>query len=382
MKQLKIDQLSYWEKNEFFNNIDFVIIGSGIVGLSTAIELKTQFPNAKILIVERGYIPTGASTKNAGFACFGSVSELLYDLEKMSEKDVSQLLEYRWEGLKFLRKRLGDKAIDYQQNGSYELFTSSEKDKFEACKAKIPALNNFVENTLGLKNCFQVLEDNHFRFKNISGMIYSPFEGQIDTGKMMINLLRKAIELRINIINSIELKQWTDAGDSVKLETTIGEIKCKQLIICTNGFTHLLLPHIEVKPARAQVILTKPIKDLHIKGIFHYQEGYYYFRNIHDRVLFGGARNLDFKGEETHEFGNTDIITSSLKNLLADVILPDTAFEIEQQWSGIMGVGASKMPLINQHSNNVFYGVRLGGMGIAMGSKIGSELARLIKMKY
>ena len=59
---------SYWEQQSF-TSYDYVIIGSGIVGLSTAIELKEKFPGATVLILERGLLPTGASSRNAGFAC-------------------------------------------------------------------------------------------------------------------------------------------------------------------------------------------------------------------------------------------------------------------------------------------------------------------------
>ena len=67
---------SYWELKEWFTNIDFTIVGSGIVGLNCAITLKKNHPKAKILILEKGMLPQGASTKNAGFACFGSLSEI------------------------------------------------------------------------------------------------------------------------------------------------------------------------------------------------------------------------------------------------------------------------------------------------------------------
>ena len=40
--------LSYWEKSEWFTNVDFTIIGSGIVGLNTAITLHKKYPKANI----------------------------------------------------------------------------------------------------------------------------------------------------------------------------------------------------------------------------------------------------------------------------------------------------------------------------------------------
>ena len=113
---------SYWENKIYFNNIDLIIIGSGIVGLSAAISFKEKNKKAKVIVLERGVLPQGASTKNAGFACFGSVSELLSDLKKSEEDLVWQTVEMRIKGLEVLRNRLGDKQIDYKEFGGFELF--------------------------------------------------------------------------------------------------------------------------------------------------------------------------------------------------------------------------------------------------------------------
>ena len=88
-------KLSYWEKKSWFTNIDFCIVGSGIVGLSCALELKKMYPQSKVLVLERGILPQGASTKNAGFACFGSMSEILSDLKHHTEKEVFDLVKQR-----------------------------------------------------------------------------------------------------------------------------------------------------------------------------------------------------------------------------------------------------------------------------------------------
>ena len=131
-------------------------------------------------------------------------------------------------------------------------------------------------------------------------------------------------------------------------------------------------------PARAQVLVTKPIDNLQIKGTFHLDKGYYYFRNIGNRVLFGGGRNLDFKTEETTEMELTELVQKQLEHLLKTVVLPSNEFEIEKRWSGIMGIGKQKKPIVKALSNNIFCGVRLGGMGVAIGSSIGKQLSEIV----
>ena len=86
--------LSYWERETFFKKLDVAVIGSGIVGLAAAIHLKTQNPGLQVAILERGPLPVGASTRNAGFACFGSMTELIDDLTRMSEDDVRFIMRY------------------------------------------------------------------------------------------------------------------------------------------------------------------------------------------------------------------------------------------------------------------------------------------------
>ena len=125
-------------------------------------------------------------------------------------------------------------------------------------------------------------------------------------------------------------------------------------------------------------MITKPIKNLKVKGNFHLDEGYYYFRNINNRILFGGGRNLDFDTEETSVFGLTNLVQNALERMLKEIIIPNTSFEIDQRWSGIMGIGEQKRPIVKQVSENVYCGIRLGGMGIAIGSIIGKDLADLV----
>jgi hypothetical protein len=369
---------SYWEHKTWLSNIDFAIIGSGIVGLSCALALRKKNPKAKIVVFERGILPSGASTKNAGFACFGSVSEILDDLINHSEEEVVQLVKDRVAGLKLLRKSLGDAAIDFQQNGGYELFTQKDKALYENCLSQVPYINELLKSVFSSENDVFSIKNDPFSFKNIQNqVIFNKFEGQIDTGKMMHAFIQKCAKNDIFILNSSKITSFSPQNGQISLVlNTSVEISVKQLFIATNGFAKQFMGE-EVQPARAQVLITKPIENLKIKGTFHLEKGYYYFRNVDDRILFGGGRNLDLKTEETSQMGLTQVIQNRLEELLHTTILPETPFEIDTRWSGIMGVGAQKKAIVKELSPCVYCGVRLGGMGVAIGSSIGKQLAEL-----
>lgn len=369
--------LSYWEYKTWLSNIDFTIVGSGIVGINCALHLKSKYPNAKILILEKGILPQGASTKNAGFACFGSVSEILSDLRNHSEEKVISLVQQRWDGIQILRDTLGDETIGFQNYGGHELFLHHQSKLYENCLEKLDHINIILQPIFG-KKPFST-QKNKFNFKGIEKKyITHTLESQLDTGKMMQTLLHKAQKQGVSILNGITVEDFVDNGNSVSLKTNKFELKTQKLLIATNGFASQLTKE-KVLPARAQVLITKPIKNLHIKGTFHLDEGYYYFRNIDDRILFGGGRNLDFKAEETTQFGQTTLVQNQLEKILRQTILPNIPFDIENRWSGIMGVGKQKHPIIKHISQNVVCGVRLGGMGVAIGSFTGKELANLVE---
>jgi gamma-glutamylputrescine oxidase len=374
---LTINQLSFWEKESYFTNIDFLIVGAGIVGCSTAIHLRKKHPKAKILVVERGFLPMGASTKNAGFACFGSVTELVDDLNSIPEHEVWQTVEKRWEGLNYLKELIGIEHLDFQQHGSWDLIDKHTNPL--PYSEKLEYLNEKLYKISGQTNVYSEDRNVHskFNFGQVKTSFYNRLEAQIDTGKMMLRFHALLQEQGILHLSGIEIKNIETHTNCNFIESNIGDFQANNVAICVNGFAKKFLKDEDVLPARAQVLITKPIENLHIQGTFHYQMGYYYFRNVGNRILFGGGRNLDFKGETSEEFHNTELIKNSLSEKLKNIILPQTEFEIDYFWSGIMGVGKTKKPIVNKINDSLAVGVRMGGMGVAIGSLIGKETADL-----
>lgn len=371
---------SYWQKSVWFQKTDVAIIGSGIVGLSAAIHLKIKNPALKVTLFEKGFLPAGATSKNAGFATFGSISEISDDLSHHNSEAVFSLANNRIRGLYALRNLLSDNLIRYEASGGYEIFKTEEEYSFYS--EKIVEINTLFKEYTGLKSVYSIPDENadYFGFNNTAGLIFNQYEGLLNSGNLIKALLEKARSFGVEIFNGFELSRFESDSNGVDLffKTPDVQIHSSKLLLCTNGFTGQILSGLDVNPARGLVLVTSPIENLKLKGGFHHNKGYDYFREIDGRVLLGGGRNLDIEGETTTEESINPQIHSYLVSLLREVILPDSPFTIEYEWTGVMGVGRTKKPIVENTQPHVFCAVRMGGMGVALGTLTGAEAADLL----
>lgn len=360
--------LSYWEK-KYCTGYDTIIVGAGLSGLFSALFLKKKFPRERILVIEKELFPA-ASTKNAGFACMGSLTELEDDLACSPVEEVVLLFKKRYAGLQIMRQTLGDESIGYQEEGSFELLTQENLSVL----SKVEAWN---ERLYPIANCnaFSEAENSVNSFDGFSAGIKNELEGSIDTGKMWLALKTNVQKLGVEILLNTAVINFEKLGNGhqVFVDKDVSFLS-KRLIFCTNAFARKLLPSIEIKPARAQVLITKPIDNLPFKGIYHFDRGYYYFREIDGRVLFGGGRQLDKDGETTDELGLNEEILLDLGKKLKENILPNTSFEIDYSWSGIMGLSDTKEPICKSVGENLFVLAGFGGMGVALAPFIANAL--------
>lgn len=367
---------SYWEKTYLFKPTDFLVVGMGLTGLQTAINLKEQHKNAKVMVIDRHSWSVGASTRNAGFACFANLSELLDDLQHHDAQTAYKLVKDRFVGLKKLRQKFSDKAIGFEATGSKEIFFQENKDDMLRCIDSLQGVNTILSEELGLDNTF-VFSSNS-PYKDSKGVITNQYEGVLNTGKLYRTLYEIAQKMGVKLVGGLELVEWHQESN-LSIETKQGiHITTKKLILCTNGFTPSQLAP-EIVPARGQVLVTEQLPTPPPAGAFFYNKGYTYWRDLDGRILLGGARNFDIEGETTVDFGPNTSVLNELKTFLFEHLL-DYEVAIEHQWSGIMGMGThqQKEPLVKALEPDVLLAARLGGMGVALSSLVAEMVTNLI----
>ena len=359
--------LSYWESTEWLQPPDLLIVGGGIVGASTALFYKQKYPAHSVVILDKGMMPEGASTRNAGFACIGSISEHLADMETAGEEMVFGRIKRRWNGLTLLKETMGEEAIAYEPTGGYEIFT--DEKIFEMCRNRIPEINRQLQERMGLGEVYKVTEYEGYP------SIFNWVEGAINSGRMMKQLHRRLSKAGVQTLWNCAVESVKKG--SVKLENGV-QLSPRKLVLATNGFTKNLVD-LPVKPARGYVFVTQNVADLKWRGTFHFNEGYIYFRNVEDRLMIGGARNVAKDEEETDEFGVNQAIKNHLIGFVNETLQLPEGWEIEQEWSGIMGMTENKEPIIKRLNPTTWAAAGLSGMGIAIGMQVAKDLVEHIR---
>ncbi|MBP7515891.1 MAG: FAD-binding oxidoreductase [Flavobacteriales bacterium] len=372
---------SIWERTGFLAEPHLAVVGAGITGLFTALHYKRRFPAHRVLVFERGPHPSGASVKNAGFACFGSPSEILADIDLEGSAVATARVEERWRGLRALRAELGDDHIGFEPTGGHELFGESDP-LYNRVAERFDELNNVLLPIFG-----QPVYEWRDHLKGDMGLqaghiAFTGLEGPLDSGALMRTLLARvrASGVEVHFRVPVTAVEEDGAGALVMCGQDLGPVRCSQAVIATNGYATELLPGLDVRPARGQVLLTSPIPGLRLKGTFHAEEGYYYFRDYQGRVLLGGGRHLDKAGETTTKDAVTPTIQEALERMLWEVILPDRSFSIELRWSGVMGFRSQgKTPLVERITPRVVVAAGLSGMGVAIGIQVAQRAAELVR---
>lgn len=352
---------SLWEHRGWLSGIDALVVGAGIVGMNAALALKKARPSWKVVVMDRVPFGGGGTTRNAGFACVGSPSELLEDLETLGEQATTQLVAMRWKGLEQLREMWGDDALGYVGCGSVEAFTSPAL--WEQTRAALPRLNALLANVFPSAPFHEVPCPSGLH--QLEGTIACPLEGMLDTTRL-VQTLRNALDAHaIPLLTGLSLSTLSPCQDGWRVTTPAGTFDVPRVMLATNALAAQWVD-VDVAPVDNHVLVSHPLSDLALRHTVHHDRGYVYARPVGDRVLLGGGRQWGLDAAQTvarlTAWGRTHL---------------HPEFAPAHHWVGQLGVGTDRWPVVKTAQPRLHIAVRLGGMGVAIGTEMGLRLADL-----
>ena len=360
-------QSSYWETDRVLSTADLLIVGGGFTGLCSAHFSTIKKPSLRITVVDQqAYGQSLASTRNAGFACFGSPTEILSDIESEGIDQALARVKLRYEGIQLWLDMFSAKDFDYTPDGGLEVFHGTESIIYEKTLDKLSLLNSELEQYIGCKEVFSSsngINDSLCYGIGIAG------EAGLHPGKLHACLLKSLQYKPIAFVNGIgipPLEHWMKKKGLWHIPTASGWIISEFVLLANNAGLSQLSEN--TVPGRGQVVLTEPFNHGLPAGTYHAREGYMYFRTLGDRILLGGGRDAFREKEETLKPLGTKEVKLYLEDYLSTHICPGQQISIAKHWAGIMAFTKNqRKELLRKYLDDKILTVgRMGGMGVAI----------------
>ncbi len=365
---------SYWETNRVLSTVDLLIVGGGFTGLSAAHFTYIKNPSLRIAVVDQqSYGQSMASTRNAGFACFGSPTEILTDIENEGIEQALARVKMRYEGIQLWLEMFSSKDFDYAPDGGLEVFHSKEISIYEKTLDMLSLLNSELERHIGFK---EVFSPSHGINDSLCYGIGIAGEAGLHPGKLHACLLTSLQSKPIAFLNGIAippLKHWIKKKGIWHIPTASGWIVSEFVLLANNAGLSQLGEN--TVPGRGQVILTQPFAHGLPAGTYHAREGYMYFRTLGDRILLGGGRDAFRQQEETQNTNGTKEVKRYLEDYLTTHICPGKQVSVAEHWAGIMAFTKNqRKELLSKFLEDKVLTVgRMGGMGVAIAPRAAQD---------
>ncbi len=369
------NNLSYWESKIWKKKFDLIVVGSGITGATAAIHFAKRNPGKRVLVLDQFQLGFGATSKNAGFICFGSPTELLETQKNFGKEFLESQLRKKWHGHQILLKTFGASAVQAKMQGGAEVFT--DVSSFDAVFEEMIKLNELFKKVTKLSEQFSSMPSPFPLFHSSATKI--KVEGNLDSGLLMNQVRKKFSAFHIPFLGGLRVEKFEKTSNGIILEGDGFEFLTEKVLFATNAFASQKPLDLPVSPGRGLVKVSSPLSYPFPNGTFHLDRGYTYFRKVDgNRLLIGGFRNLDKKTEETLEVGQNEVISSAI-NMVTERNILGFLPNWDYSWNGWMGFTENESPIIQTIDDGIVVAAGMNGMGVSLGPFVALEALRLFR---
>ncbi|QIM17237.1 FAD-dependent oxidoreductase [Leucobacter insecticola] len=277
---------------------DDVVVGGGYAGLWTAIKLKTEHPERRVLLLEAKRVGWAASGRNGGF-CEASISHGEPNAESRWPDEVGTLRRLGYENLDAIERFVTENKLDVDFERTGELSIANEPHQVE-----------WLEESDDPNHISLNAEETQQRIKSptfLAGEFSPRDNANLHPAKLVAELARHAAEIGVEIHEQTRVTGLEGQPDEpIQLTTVHGTVSAERVALCTNVFPSLLKRYtFHTVPVYDYVLMTEPLTDEQLASIgWEGREGladmanqFHYSRLTKDnRILWGGYDAVYFAG--------------------------------------------------------------------------------------
>ena len=356
---------------------EYLIIGSGLTGLTTALRLSVG--GNDVVVVDSGEIAGGASSINAGMVSpniRAGVDTIYAIYGPRIGHEIWNSTVAAVDLVRDVASRPGVSAITHDAGTATFGRGSKQLKAFDREVSWYHSKFDVDMKVVDARDIATVVGGNTF---NIA--LLDPKGFGVHPARLSFGLAREVKREGVVLVDRCEATGYETSSDGHTVTTSRGSIRARHVIIATNGHTTpKLSPELSrlIVPTGSYTIVTEPVGAELAAGVL--PTGVMantrsrlpkYIRRTHDdRILIGGQHSLK-PGLEPAE---------AAMSLRTDLIgmWPDLAdYEVTHSWGGLLGTTFDLTPHIGR-IDGAWYAAGYSGHGVALACQLGHELAGML----
>ncbi len=350
--------------------VDVCVVGGGLAGLTTALELARA--GKRVALLEAQRVAWGASGRNGGFVSSGFALGIGDVVQKVGLKNAQALYVLSRRGVDYVREtiekhdatiRMGKGlrvCVRYDDSGGLHNHGRDLNDRF----GEDVDLSSTAETR-------QLLDSPRY-FNSIA--LRTAFH--IHPLRYALLLLRLCLEHGVQVFEHTAARSAETLASRFRISTDHGTIDADHVVHCVSSLDRKLHPATgrAILPVATYVAVTEPLQQTSIRtaeAVADTRRAGDYYRLIDGgRLLWGGRITTRISAPARL----ADVMRRDIISTFPDLGQPQVNFA----WAGLMGYALHKMPLIGRDAEGQWFATAFGGHGLNTTAMAGQLIAAAI----
>lgn len=364
---------------------DVCVVGGGLAGLSTAIELSNL--GYKVVVLEARHIGFGASGRNGGQIIAGLACEQAVIENALGFEAAKKVWDMSLEALDLVRARVKRFDIKCDLTDGFLGVSVSEK-KGRALREWFDAMAKKYNYDSDAK----WIEPEQMRAWIDSPRYFNGYydkrSGHVHPLNYCLGLAKGAASLGVKIYQHSAVTQMQQ-GETVTLITDKGNVKAKFVVLAGNMYlpevSPTLAPSIakRIMPVGTYIIATEPIDAIIATTLIPSNAAVCDTNFVLDYFRFSANKPNDgprmiYGGRVSYSAMTPPNLTQKMQARMAETFPQLANTNVEFTWGGFVDISMNRAPDFGRVAPNVYYLQGFSGHGVALTGLAGKLVAEAI----
>ncbi len=354
---------------------DVCVVGAGLTGLTTALELAEA--GYSVVVLEAQRIGWGASGRNGGQVIFGYGCEQAQLRGLLGTEVARRLFEWSIEGVQRIRERCDRHAIDcdWRDGHAHVPIRPRQVRELRAAQAELAEQYGYPLDWWDVERQREEIASQRYR-----GALFDPRSGHLHPLKYTLGLARAARALGVRIYDRSAVTTVV-RGSRPRLHTADGIVECEFAVLAGNALLHGIAPELETRimPVGTYVAATEPLGEQRARALLprdiavadvNWALDYFRLSSDH-RLLFGGRASYSTIAPPN--------LRGVMRRRMVTVFPQLRDVTLSHVWGGLLDISRNRAPHWGRLGSNLYFAQGYSGHGINTSALAGRLLAEAIR---